>query len=619
MPSPKIIVREFDFSHYLKTLVDFSVGVVGVAMKGEINKVTLITTPEQLIKYFGYPSENHPAVTAAYQYLRIGKVLFFNRVASDTAAASTAVLKNSGDTASITLTAREKGTYYNLFSVTVNILGSRITIQIRNIDTKRIVETHYADSVVALVAKINEFSELFTATVGTGLPVIQTVNCTGGNDGANPAVYASYTTNIAGQNNDLVFTAKYAGAIGNGIKVQYVVPTEDHQLSHTIVDRKITFTLGYTETGGGSVTTTANDLIAYVISQADIRQLIKVPTLKANNDGTGLLTTMAEQTLTGGINGPDYIGVVNDDGSRTGLQAFRSAEHYDIWALCVPGITDEEVHAEMLSIAGAVRKDCVAVCDTPRTISVQNVVDFHNGEGVYIDRATMQSSYGVVYNTWVRWYNPYTKQIEYCPPSGAFMYGMAKLVENYEVFFALGGLEQGRISWAMGVEIDATEGERDFMYAMDTNSVNPIIDYPGYGVMFFGQKTLARTQSALDRLNVRYLGILIRRALRALVASILFKPNDMVTWREFIRIVEPLLANLQRRRGIMQMPDGSDGYRVICDETTTAPIDVDNNIMRAKIMIKPTKAVEILIIDVNFLRTGADFDEYIGDGSEWQQ
>ena len=53
----------------------------------------------------------------------------------------------------------------------------------------------------------------------------------------------------------------------------------------------------------------------------------------------------------------------------------------------------------------------------------------------------------------------------------------------------------------------------------------------------------------------------------------------------------------------------SRDYRLILDETTTTPDLIDQNILYAKIMVKPARAIEFIAIDFVIASTGASFDD----------
>jgi len=48
---------------------------------------------------------------------------------------------------------------------------------------------------------------------------------------------------------------------------------------------------------------------------------------------------------------------------------------------------------------------------------------------------------------------------------------------------------------------------------------------------------------------------------------------------------------------------------LILDSSTTTPDLVDQNILYAKIMIKPARAIEFIAIDFVVMSTGASFDD----------
>ena len=96
--------------------------------------------------------------------------------------------------------------------------------------------------------------------------------------------------------------------------------------------------------------------------------------------------------------------------------------------------------------------------------------------------------------------------------------------------------------------------------------------------------------------------IYLKKQISVISTRILFEQNVQATWNRFIALVEPFLQNIKSNFGI------SD-YRLILDESTTTPDLVDQNIMYAKIMIKPARAIECIAIDFVIASTGASFDD----------
>jgi len=173
------------------------------------------------------------------------------------------------------------------------------------------------------------------------------------------------------------------------------------------------------------------------------------------------------------------------------------------------------------------------------------------------------------------------------------------------LWFAPAGFNRGGLSdGAAGISITGiterlTSKDRDTLYE---GRINPIASFPSTGIVVFGQKTLQERQSALDRINVRRLVIYLKKQISILSTRVLFEQNVQATWNRFKSLVEPFLANVKTQFGITD-------YRLILDDSTTTPDLIDQNIMYAKIMIKPARAIEYIAIDFVIASTGASFDD----------
>ena len=173
------------------------------------------------------------------------------------------------------------------------------------------------------------------------------------------------------------------------------------------------------------------------------------------------------------------------------------------------------------------------------------------------------------------------------------------------VWFAPAGFNRGglnELNSGIGVSRTAqhlSSRERDELYAVN---VNPIATFPAEGVVVFGQKTLQATPSALDRINVRRLMIFVKKEISRFATQVLFDPNVEVTWERFKSLCNPFLDGVRTGFGLTD-------FRVVLDETTTTPELVDRNILYAKILLKPTRAIEFIALDFVIKNTGASFDD----------
>ena len=136
------------------------------------------------------------------------------------------------------------------------------------------------------------------------------------------------------------------------------------------------------------------------------------------------------------------------------------------------------------------------------------------------------------------------------------------------------------------VAVALTQGDRDAMYQ---NKLNPIARFPGEGIVIFGQKTLAASASALDRVNVARLTAYLRERFAVIGRPYLFEPNDANTRRNAKATFDGFLSNILTQRGVYD-------FAVVCDTTNNTPARIDANELYIDVAIEPTKAAEFIYI-----------------------
>lgn len=184
--------------------------------------------------------------------------------------------------------------------------------------------------------------------------------------------------------------------------------------------------------------------------------------------------------------------------------------------------------------------------------------------------------------------------------------------EISEMWFAPAGTRRGLVSgvsqvgYVSGtlgsvttfVEVSLNVGQRDNMYKYYTN-LNPIVFFPGRGLLIWGQKTSAADASALDRINVSRLVMYIKRQLRKNTMSFVFEPNDQLTRDNIKAVVDGFLGDLIVKRGLYD-------FATICDESNNTPDRIDRNELYVDIALKPVKAAEFIYIPIRVVATGAE-------------
>ena len=137
------------------------------------------------------------------------------------------------------------------------------------------------------------------------------------------------------------------------------------------------------------------------------------------------------------------------------------------------------------------------------------------------------------------------------------------------------------------------------MYA---ERVNPIVSFPGQGIILFGDKTALGYQSAFDRINVRRLFLTMERVISSAAKQQLFEQNDETSRSLFRNIVEPYLRDVQGRRGVTD-------FLVKCDEENNPPDSVVRGVFYAEIYVKPTRTINYITLTFTATRTGVAFSE----------
>jgi phage tail sheath protein FI len=314
-----------------------------------------------------------------------------------------------------------------------------------------------------------------------------------------------------------------------------------------------------------------------------------------------------------------------DDSNRGGVNGSTVAAHkkalavmgekadVDIQLLAIPGIrqstitndgiTTVEDRFDALYLMDVEERDAVnnVVTSSVQSISVSNTVSAFN------DRA-LDSSFAAAYfpdlnmNVQVKTLNTATKTVVAndstlrVPPSvavlGAFSFNDAVAFP----WFAPAGFARGSMN-AQSVSVRLNEDNLDDLYDKD---INPIVTFPNSaGPIVFGQKTLQAAASALDRVNVRRLLIDVRRSVKQVAQQLIFEPNREATLQRFTALVTPIMKRVQQNQGI-------DRFKVIIDSSTTTQADVENNTVRGKIFLQPTRTAEFISLDFVVTNSGVN-------------
>jgi len=247
------------------------------------------------------------------------------------------------------------------------------------------------------------------------------------------------------------------------------------------------------------------------------------------------------------------------------------------------------------------RKDCIVLVSPERSDVVNNALDIED-DVIEFRNDLRSTSYAVMDSGYKYMYDKYNDVYRWIPLNGDIAGLCARTDDERDAWFSPAGFNRGQIRNIVKLAWNPKQAERDLLYK---NAVNPIVNFPGQGIIMFGDKTLLSKPSAFDRINVRRLFIVLEKAIARASQSTLFEFNDEFTRSSFVNLVTPFLRDVQGRRGITD-------FAVVCDETNNTGEVIDRNEFVGDIYIKPARAINFIQLNFVAVRTGVEFSEIIG-------
>lgn len=280
---------------------------------------------------------------------------------------------------------------------------------------------------------------------------------------------------------------------------------------------------------------------------------------------------------------------------------FANDELYDI-SLIPVGKASATVAEYVINSVAEARKDCIVLI-SPQSISSGDVIigsgnDATNALNAYRNELP-SSSYAVLDSGYKYQYDRYNDKYRWIPLNGDIAGLCARTDNTNDPWWSPSGLNRGQIKNVVKLAVNPSKTDRDILYK---NGVNPVVSFPGQGVVLFGDKTLLARPSAFDRINVRRLFIVLEKAIATAAKFQLFEFNDSFTRGQFKALVEPFLRDVQGRRGVID-------FRVKCDEQNNTGEVIDRNEFVADIFIKPNRSINFITLNFVAARTSVSFEE----------
>lgn len=337
----------------------------------------------------------------------------------------------------------------------------------------------------------------------------------------------------------------------------------------------------------------------YVLDHAQNNSNGYAATATWGNPASG--TTFAQNdtsyttSLTGGVDS-----AVTDADMIHAYDKFSNAEEVDV-SLIMLGAANTVVSEYVLDNIVETRKDCVMFI-SPGFDDVVNNAGNEVTDSVATRNQFNSSSYSVMDNNWKSQFDKYNNVYRWVPLNGDIAGLCVRTDFERDPWYSPAGFNRGQIKNVVKLAWNATKSNRDDLYK---NGINPVVSFPGEGVILFGDKTMLAKPSAFDRINVRRLFIVLEKAIARAAKYSLFEFNDEFTRAQFVALVEPFLRDVQGRRGIFD-------FRVVCDTTNNTPEVIDRNEFIGDIYIKPARSINFIQLNFIAVRTGVAFEEVVG-------
>jgi hypothetical protein len=552
--SPGVLVTERDLTNVVPAVSSSAGGYVGYFLWGPVNEIQTISSENQLVREFGKPTSTTTVhFHTAANFLGYGNNLQLVRTVGTAAR---------------------------------NAVASNTAVAINNQD---VYDASYANG----EGSVGPVAAKYPGTVGNSLKISI---C----DGANFEGW-EYETQFDGTPSTSTF-ATSKGASGDEVHV--IVVDEDGAFSGTAgtVLEKFPFlsVASDAKSSDGASIYYKNVINA----QSKYVWWMDHPTQAADEDlawgaaaSAGVYHTLAAATddsLGGGVDAAPSSGDLN-----VGYDLFANKELVDV-SLLLTGGHAVDVVQHVIDNVVLDRLDCVAFLSPPLAAVQNNAGDEADDIVTYrnttLDRST---SYAVMDSGWKVQYDKYNDTYINIPLNADTAGLCARTDQTNDPWWSPAGFNRGAIKNSVKLLYSPNQTDRDTLYK---NGINPVVSFPGQGVVLYGDKTLLAKPSAFDRINVRRLFIVLEKAIATAAKFQLFEFNDVFTRAQFKSLVEPFLRDVRGRRGIFD-------FRVVCDETNNTGEVIDRNEFVADIYIKPAKSINFIYLNFIATRTSVSFEE----------
>ena len=560
--SPGVNVTEIDLTTIVPAVATSSAAFAGRFNWGPIDEIVTISDELKLVDRFGRPDAN-----TFKEFFSCANFLSYGNNLKVVRAANTSIARNA--------------------------TSGTDQVCIKNSDQ---YDIEYLD--LSAPSAVGQFASRYSGALGNSLKVSMFA------DSGNSASFASWA--YAEEFDGVPGTSTFAGRVnGANDEIHIVVLDEDGKFtgtSNTILEKYSFLSKasdGRNDDGSSNYyVNVINERSKYIyIMNHDVSPNSSVnwgstAAGTAFNKGNNAVYT---DSLAGGIDDSP-----TDASVELAYDKFKNPEEVDI-SLVITGGHSQAVSEYVLENIVEFRKDCVVFISPEQSDVVNNAGDEITDIAAYRNQFN-SSSYAIMDSGWKYQFDKYNNVYRWIPLNGDIAGLCARTDNDRDPWWSPAGYNRGQIKNVVKLSWYPNKTDRDELYKI---GVNPVVSFPGEGVILYGDKTMLAKPSAFDRINVRRLFIVLEKAIARAAKYSLFEFNDEFTRAQFVGLIEPFLRDVQGRRGIYD-------FRVVCDNSNNTPEVIDRNEFVGDIYIKPARSINFIQLNFVAVRTGVAFEEIVG-------
>jgi uncharacterized protein len=572
--SPGVFTRENDLSFVTPAPAEAGTAFIGPTVKGPVEIPTVVTSYGQYQRLFGSTFESGSTKQEFLTSISVRN--FFNQGGST--ALVTRVVNGSftrGTSTHVSSSAKDSSQPFTIETLGEGILFNNSTgvNDAGALNSDGSLVSGSADNLRWEVSNINNSKGTFTLSVRRG------------DDSTKEKVVLETFTNLSLDPNSSNFISARIGD-----QVQTISGDSTYvQLTGSYANRSNYIRVA--SVGLQTLNYLGNDGTSVNADSAGVSYSGSLPIVGSGSfhGATGDIVAGGDVYYNGFSSAANIQGLANTDYDAA-LTLLSNKDDYQFNVIVVPGLHSNQHNQTvntLVSLAES-RGDCIAVIDTSDMgLNPSDVVGYANG---------VNSSYAATYYPNVQ-VTTETGRNQFVPPSVVIPGVYAANDNSSAPWFAPAGLVRGGIPGVIQAERKLTKTQRDTLY--DAN-VNPIATFPGTGIAVFGQKTLQKKATALDRVNVRRLLIELKKFFGDQARNLVFEQNTIATRNRFLSAVNPYLESVVQRQGLY-------AFRVVMDDSNNTADVIDRNQLVGQVFIQPAKTAEFIVLDFTIEPTGASF------------